>query len=74
MNMNDLFSMSSESDSEDLGVLYSTSVETLRMFGGAYMQAETAKGSLKILDPKGVLLSSYDYWQGSSIDAADGAS
>ena len=51
MNMNDLFSMRSENDSEDLGVLYSTSVETLRMFGGAYMQAETAKGSLKILDP-----------------------
>lgn len=74
MNMNDLFSMRSENDSEDLGVLYSTSVESLRMFGGAYMQAETKKGSLKILDPKGALLSSYDYWQGTWIDAADGAS
>ena len=74
MNTRDLFSMCSEDDSLDLGVLYSASDATLRLFGAAYMRDPDAKGTLKILDPKGEIVATYDYWQEKWIDTADAAS
>ena len=71
MNTRDLFSMCSEDDALDLGVLYSATDAPLRLFGAAYMKDPKAKGSLKILTPDGAVLATYDYWQGTWVETAD---
>ena len=53
MSMPDLYSMRSEDDDIDVGVVYSPSPETLRVFGASYMQDKETSGTLKILDPQG---------------------
>lgn len=58
--MPDLFSMKSEDDSVDLGVVYSPSPETLRVFGASYMLDRETSGTLKILDPQGAAYATFD--------------
>ena len=70
MNMPDLYSMQSEDDDVDLGVVYSPSPDTLRVFGASYMQDKETSGTLKILDPQGAAHASYDVWQSEWILAA----
>lgn len=71
MSMPDLFSMQSEDDAVDLGVVYSPSPETLRAFGASYMHDMETSGTLKILDPQGATYATFDVWQNKWILAAD---
>ncbi len=71
MSMPDLYSMQSEDANVDVGVVYSPSPDTLRVFGAAYMQDKETSGTLKILDPQGATYASYDVWQNKWIHAAD---
>lgn len=70
MNMPDLYAMQSEDDGVDLGVVYSPSPDTLRVFGASYMQDKETSGTLAILDPKGAVYATYDVWQNKWILAA----
>ncbi|MEL8054576.1 MAG: hypothetical protein AAGK66_00340 [Pseudomonadota bacterium] len=69
--MPDLFSMKSEDDGVDLGVVYSPSPDTLRVFGASYMLDKETSGTLKILDPEGADFATFDVWQSEWILAAD---
>ena len=71
MSMPNLFSMLSEDDAVDLGVVYSPSPDTLRVFGASYMQDNETSGTLKILDPQGAAYATYDVWQSKWILAAE---
>ena len=71
MSMPNLFSMQSEDDTVDLGVVYSPSPDTLRVFGASYMQDNETSGTLKILDPQGATYATYDVWQSKWILAAE---
>lgn len=71
MSMPNLFSMQSEDDAVDLGVVYSPSPDTLRVFGASYMQDKETSGTLKILDPHGAAYANYDVWQSKWILAAE---
>ena len=71
MSMPNLFSMQSEDDAVDLGVVYSPSPDTLRVFGASYMQDNETSGTLKILDPLGAAYATYDVWQSKWILAAE---
>ena len=71
MSMPNLFSMLSEDDAVDLGVVYSPSPDTLRVFGASYMQDNETSGTLKILDPQGAAYATYDSWQSKWILAAE---
>lgn len=70
MSMPDLYSMQSEDDNVDVGVVYSPSPDTLCVFGASYMQDKETSGTLKILDPQGATYASYDVWQNKWILAA----
>lgn len=70
MNTPEMFSMQSEDDAIDLGVVFSPSPETLRVFGASYMQDKETSGTLKILDPQGATYAFYDVWQSKWILAA----
>ena len=70
MSMPELYSMQSEEDGVDLGVVYSPSPNTLRVLGASYMQDKETSGTLKILDPQGAAYVSYDVWQNKWILAA----
>ena len=67
MSMPDLYSMRSEDDDVDVGVVYSPSPDTLSVFGASYMQDKETSGTLKILDPQGATYASYDVWQNKWI-------
>jgi len=71
MNTPEMFSMQSEDDAIDLGVVFSPSPETLRVFGASYMQDKETSGTLKILDPQGATYASYDFWQNKWILATE---
>lgn len=71
MSMTDLFSMQSEDDAVDLGVVFSPSPETLYVFGASYMKDKSTSGTLKIVDPQGAPYATYDVWQSKWILAAD---
>lgn len=57
-----LFAIHGEDAVHHLGVIYSTSEATLRMFGAAYMRDPRAIGSLALLDPKGQIVATFDIW------------
>lgn len=69
--MTDMFSMRSEDDAVDVGVVYSPSPETLRMFGASYMLDKETSGTLKILDPQGTLFATFDIWESKWVLAAE---
>ena len=69
--MPDLFSIKCEDESVDLGVVYSPSPETLRVFGASYMMDKETSGTLKILDPNGGAYATFDVWQSKWILAAE---
>ncbi|MEM1363977.1 MAG: hypothetical protein AAGF94_20145 [Pseudomonadota bacterium] len=71
MNMPDLYAMQSEDDAIDLGVVYSPSPDTLRVFGASYMLDKNTSGRLKILDPQGATYTRFDVWQSKWIFAAN---
>lgn len=71
MSMPDLFSMRSEDDAIDLGVVYSTSPETLRVFGASYMHSKETSATLTILDPQGTTYATFDVRQSKWNLAAD---
>lgn len=71
MNMPDLYSMRSEDEDLDLGIVYASSQETLRLFGATYMHDSETSGSLMIVSPKGVAIATFDVWQNRWVDAAD---
>jgi len=71
MNMPDLFSMQSDDEGLDLGIVYASSEETLRLFGASYMHDRETSGSLMIVSPKGVAIATFDVWQDRWVDAAD---
>lgn len=45
MSMPDLFSLQSEDDAVDLGIVYSPSPKTLRVLGAPYMQDKETSGT-----------------------------
>ena len=45
-----------------LGVIYSTSEATLRAFGASYMRDPKTIGSLKLVNPSGQLVATFDVW------------
>ena len=63
--------MQSEDDAVDLGVVFSLSAETLRVFGASYILDKNTSGTLKILDPQGAAHATYDVWQSRWNLAAD---
>lgn len=69
--MTDMFSMRSEDDAVDVGVVYSPSPETLRMFGASYMLDKETSGTLKILDPQGTIMATFDVRQSKWVLAAE---
>lgn len=69
--MTDMFSLRSEDDALDVGVVYSPSPETLRMFGASYMLDKETSGTLKILDRQGTILATFDVWQSKWVLAAE---
>ncbi|WP_187430141.1 hypothetical protein ROLI_046590 (plasmid) [Roseobacter fucihabitans] len=69
--MTDMFSMRSEDDAVDVGVVYSPSPETLRVFGASYMLNKETSSTLKILDPQGTLFATFDIWQSKWVLAAE---
>lgn len=69
--MTDMFSMRSEDDAVDVGVVYSPSSETLRVFGASYMLDRETSGTLKILDPQGTTFATFDVWQSKWVLAAE---
>lgn len=69
--MTDMFSMRSEDDAVDVGVVYSPSPETLRVFGASYMLDKETSGTLKILDPQGTLFATFDIWESKWVLAAE---
>ena len=71
MSMPDLFSMRSEDDTVDLGVVYSPSPETLCVLGASYMHDKETSGTLEILDPQGAAYATFDIWQNKWILAAE---
>lgn len=71
MNMPDLYSMRSEDEDLDLGIVCASSQETLRLFGATYMHDSETSGSLMIVSPKGVAIATFDVWQNRWVDAAD---
>ena len=71
MILPDMFSMRSEDDTVDVGVDYSPSPETLRVFGASYMLDSKTSGTLKILDPKGTIFATFDVWQSKWVLAAE---
>lgn len=70
--MTDMFSMCSEDDAIDLGVIYSPSPDTLRRFGASYMVDRDTSGTLKILDPNGATIATFDIWQSKWVETAAG--
>jgi len=60
-----------EDDALDLGVVYAPSEQTLRRFGASYMQDKQTSGSLKIIDPQGITIATFDIWQNKWVEAAD---
>ena len=71
MNTPEMFSMQSEDDAIDLGVVFSPSPETLRVFGASYMLDQETTGTLKILDPHGSIYATFDVWQSKWILATE---
>ena len=71
MKMPDLYAMLSEDDDLDLGTVYATSEQPLRLFGNSYMRDKQTDGSLKIVDPHGVTTATFDVWQNKWVKAAD---
>lgn len=71
MTTPDLYAMRSEDDELDLGIVYAASEHTLRLFGTSYMQDKATCGSLKISNPKGVTIATFDVWQNTWVEAAD---
>lgn len=71
MNMPDLYAMMSEDDDLDLGTVFATSEQPLRLFGSSYMRDKQSAGSLKIVDPHGVTIATFDVWQNKWVKAAD---
>ena len=69
--MPDMFSMRSEDDAVNVGVVFSPSPETLRVFGASYMLDKETSGTLKILDPQGADHATFDVWQSKWILAAE---
>ena len=69
--MPDMFSMRSEDDAVDVGVVYSPSPETLRVFGASYILDKETSGTLKILDPTGATFATFDVWQSKWVLAAE---
>lgn len=69
MNTHDLLSMKSDDDA-DIGIVYAPSPTTLRIYGSCYMATKDAAKTLKILDPIGAVVATYDYWQNQWIEAA----
>ncbi|MGB7242594.1 MAG: hypothetical protein WBC93_10955 [Sulfitobacter sp.] len=69
--MTDMFSMRSEDEAVDVGVVYSPSPATLRMFGASYMLDKETSGTLKFLDPQGTILATFDVWQSKWVLAAE---
>ena len=72
MNMPDLYAMQSEDHDLDLGVVYAASKQTLRLLGSSYMRDSQTTGTLKILNPDGAKVATFDVWQGKWVEAADG--
>jgi hypothetical protein len=66
-----MFSMRSKDDAVDVGVVYSPSPETLRVFGASYMLDKETSGTLKILDPQGTLFATFDIWESKWVLAAE---
>lgn len=71
MNMPDLYAMRSEDDDLDLGVAYAASEQTLRLVGSSYMRDSQTPGTLKILNPYGATIATFDVWQGKWMEATD---
>lgn len=71
MNTPELYSMLSEDDGLNLGIVYAPSEQTLRLFGASYMHDSKTTGTIKILSPKGVTIASFDVWQNKWVEAAD---
>lgn len=71
MSMPDLYSMQSEDEDLDLGIVFASSEDTLKLFGSCYMQNSQTTGTLKILNPKGAKTASFDIWQNKWVEAAD---
>lgn len=57
-----LFAVHGEDTVHHLGVIYSTSEVTLRMFGAAYMRDPGTNGSLALRDPNGQIVATFDVW------------
>jgi len=71
MTIPDLYSMQSDDEDLDLGIVYAPSQETLKLFGASNMHDSETSGPLKILSPKGVTLATFDIWQNKWVEADD---
>ncbi|MCA0948463.1 hypothetical protein LCM08_26330 [Salipiger pacificus] len=66
-----MFSISAEDQGRDLGTVYSTSSDTLRDFGAAYMRDPKTRGEVTLKDPEGRAISSFDVWQDKWAETAE---
>ena len=70
MSENGLFALHGEDAVHHLGVIYSTSEATLRAFGASYMRDPKTIGSLKLVNPSGQLVATFDVWTDNWKDTA----
>lgn len=69
MNKNGLFALHGEDAVRHLGVIYSTGEATLRAFGASCMRDPKTIGSLKLVNPSGLVVTSFDVWTDNWKDA-----
>ncbi|ATG37974.1 MAG: hypothetical protein HEP70_20090 [Rhodobiaceae bacterium] len=71
MNKSAMFSISAEDQGDNLGTVYSSSSETLRAFGAAYMRDPKTRGEVTLKDPSGRPIASFDVWQDKWSETAE---
>ncbi|SFQ68447.1 hypothetical protein SAMN05421853_1213 [Roseivivax halotolerans] len=66
-----MFSISAEDEGRNLGTVYSTSPDTLREFGAAYMRDPKTHGEVTLKDPDGRAIATFDLWQNRWAETAE---
>ncbi len=66
-----MFSISANDQGRDLGTVYSTSSDTLRDFGAAYMRDPKTRGEVTLKDSDGRAIASFDIWQDRWLETAE---
>lgn len=66
-----MFSLAADDQGQNLGTVYSTSPDTLREFGAAYMRDPRTRGNITLRSPEGRAIATYDAWMEQWFETAE---